>query len=67
MPGLHLVSTLHCGSTRVKGRVVVAYEFLRNHPAHGNADDVQFALVRPAEVVEQLEDVFRHLGSGIAH
>lgn len=64
---MHRVSALCCG---FKGGVegwVVAYEFLRDHPAHGNADDVEFALVRPAEVVEQLDDVFCHLGGGIAH
>lgn len=41
-------------------------EFLRDHAAHADADDVELAGVGPLEGVEDVEHVERHGGGGVA-
>lgn len=41
-------------------------EFLGDHAAHGDTDDVELAVLGPAEVVDELQQVLCHLGCGVA-
>lgn len=43
-----------------------AGEFLGNHAAEGDADDVDLAQGGPADVVKELDDIASHFGGGVA-
>lgn len=46
-------------------RWVETYEFLCDHAAHGDSDDVHAPWLGPADVVEELYEVFGHFGGGV--
>lgn len=45
---------------------VETYEFLCDHATHGDTNDVHATLLRPADVIQELDEILRHLGSGVS-
>ena len=42
------------------------YEFLCDHAAHGDTDDVHAPIFSPADVVQEFDEILRHLGGGVS-
>lgn len=43
------------------------YQFLRNHPTHTDPHDMQLPLLRPAHMINHLEQIARHLRRRVPH
>jgi hypothetical protein len=42
------------------------YEFLCDHAAHGDTDDVHAPVFCPADVVQEFDEILRHFGGGVS-